>query len=162
VSVHAASVRQAIPIGAIGGAAVIGAVIAVGMAGSVIAWQRRRARQQRRAEDARRIGHDAHRREQHVGVLFLDHQRAAAAHIERRCGRCDRGPVVVMGAGQAGRQFARSVNRGVFGGGAPGGGGAVAAFGGQNAVGALGGGAVRALGSGGIVGGGGSDRENRG
>ena len=38
ISVHAASVRQTVPIGAIGGAAVIGAIIAEGMAGAVIAW----------------------------------------------------------------------------------------------------------------------------
>src|SRR3954452_20239668 len=75
ISEHAAGVRQARPVRPVLRAAVIGAVIAVGMIGAVIAGQRPRSRQPRRSEHTRRIRHHADRRKQHVGILFLYHHQ---------------------------------------------------------------------------------------
>src|SRR6267142_6918400 len=116
VSIDTAGVGKAIPVGSIGGAAVIGAVIAVGMAGAVVAGQRRRARQQRHTVDPWRVGHHAHRREQHVRILFLDDdQLPTPPHVDGRRGGGNRGPVIVVGAGQARRQFGGGANRGALG-----------------------------------------------
>src|SRR6185312_10792901 len=67
IAIDAASIGQPVPVR---GTAVIGAVIAVGMAGTVIAGQRGGARQQRRTEDARRIGFDATRYQRQIEAFF--------------------------------------------------------------------------------------------
>src|SRR5688572_3331522 len=113
IAIYAASIGQPVPER---GAAVIGAVIAVGMAGAVIAGQRGRARQQRRAEDARGIGFDAARYQRQIEAFFLDHHRAATAHV-KRCAGGNGGAVFVVRAGQAGRQLAGGANRRAPGGG---------------------------------------------